>query len=185
MTTHHGALPRALRALTAALAFCALAASADPATTLPYTYLDVDLITIDAGGGSQSGIGVDGSYAFNSQFYGVAAISDVDTVTSIGVGAGLHGSLSENLHIFGELSVLSVDTGGGSDTGFALGGGLRGSPAARLELFGRVDHVDIGAGSDESLTVGGVYYFDRVGVNLGFTSNDGADSMALGVRFTF
>jgi hypothetical protein len=179
---------RFTHSLRLALCTLALGAGANAAaaeSTLPYTYVDVDVISVDAGGGSQSGIGLDGSYSFNDMFYGIASYSDVDTTSSLGVGAGLRGALGQNLHIFGELQFVSVDFGAGSDTGFDLGGGLRGMMTSSLELFGRVDHVDIGGGTDDSLTVGGVYYFDKFGVNFGYTSNDGADSIAVGARFTF
>lgn len=173
------------------LALCALALAsgaafaAEGSSSLPYTYVDVDLVSVDAGGGSESGIGLDGSYSFNDLWYGVASLSDVDTVTAFGVGAGLRADLSPKLHVFGDLRIISVDAGGGSDTGFQLGGGLRGMAAPALELYGRIDHVDIFNGSDDSLTVGGVYYFDAVGVQASFTSNDSADAIAIGVRFSF
>jgi hypothetical protein len=173
----------ALRPTLCALALCAGASLA--AESLPYTYLDVNLISVDSGGGSESGIGVDGSYSFNDTFYGVAQLSDVDSVTTFGAGAGLRTSLTPKMDIFGELQVLSVDFGGGSETGFSLGGGLRGMVTPALELIGRIDHVDFDAGSDQSITFGGVYYFDRVGVGVGFTSNDGADTLTAGVRFSF
>jgi hypothetical protein len=173
----------ALRPTLCAFALCAGASLA--AESLPYNYVDVNLISVDSGGGSETGFGVDGSYSFNDMFYGIAQISDVDSTTTFGAGAGLRAALSPKMHIFGELSLLSVDFGAGSETGFALGGGLRGMVTPSLELLGRIDHVDFDAGSDQSLTVGGVYYFDRVGVGIGFTSNDGADTLTAGVRFTF
>lgn len=176
---------RALRFALPMLAFGAVAGFAAPATTLPYSYIDVDLVSVDSGGGSESGLSVDGSLALGEMLYGVASISDIDTVTSISAGMGLHGALSPRLHIFGELQLLSVDAGGASDTGFVLSGGLRGEATPQLELYGRVDHVDIFGGTDDSLTIGGVYYFDRVGIGAAFTSNDNADALSIGLRFSF
>lgn len=171
----------------AILAFALGSTAAFAAPEIPYDYVDVELLSVDAGAGSESGVSIDGSMSFTDMFYGVAALSDVDTTTSLGVGAGLRGAISPKLHAFGELLIINVDAGGpaGSDTGFQLGGGLRGMVATSLELYGRIDHVDVFNGSDDALTVGGVYYFDRIGVSAAFTSNDSADAVAVGVRFTF
>lgn len=166
-----------------ALALSAGASLAD--TPLPYDYIDVDFVSVDAGGGNQTGLSLDGSLSLSDMFYGVASISDVDPVTSIAVGLGLHGALGQNLHVIGELQFLSLDAGAASDTGFMLSGGLRGAATPNLELFGRVDRIDIFGGTDNSVTVGGVYYLNSVGLQAAFTSNDNADAVSLGVRFSF
>jgi len=181
-------LRRLVRAAQLALPMLALSAGASlaaPATALPYNYIDIDLVSVDSGDGSDSGLSVDGSYAFSDMFYGVASISDIDPVTTLSAGAGLHGALAPRLHIFGELQFLSVDAGAGSDTGYMLSGGLRGEATPQLELYGRVDHIDIFGGTDDSLTIGGVFYLDAVGIQAAFTSNDTADAVSVGVRFSF
>ncbi len=178
-------LERAARLAFSTLALGAGVSLAAPATTLPYSFIDVDLVSVDTGGGSETGISVDGSLGFTDMFYGVASISDIDTLTTISVGGGLHGALGPRLHIFGELQFLSMDAGAASDTGYILSGGLRGEATSQLELYGRIDHVDIFGGTDDSLTIGGVYYFDRIGIGASFTSNDTADAVSIGLRFTF
>lgn len=170
-----------LRSTLCALALCSTTAFA----ALPYSYLDIDFVSVDSGGGSETGLSLDGSLALGEMLYGVASISDIDPTTTMSIGFGLHGELSRNLHIFGELQFLSIDAGPVDDTGYVLSGGLRGAPTPDLELFGRVDHIDIFNGTDDSLTVGGVYYFNSVGLQAAFTSNDNADAVSLGVRFSF
>jgi hypothetical protein len=172
---------QSLRSALCAAALCAGTAAAAP-EPIPWTYLDVELISVDAGPGDETGFGVDGSYAFDDLFYGVAGISDVDTTTSLSIGAGLRGELGPKVHAFGELLLITLDAGGIDDTGYEIGIGLRGLAAQKLELFARVDHVDFGTVSDQALTVGAVRYFDRFGISAAFTSNDSADAFAIGIR---
>lgn len=172
-----------LRLSLIALALSAGASQA--ATPLPYNYIDVDLVTVDYGGGSETGFGVDGSLTLSDMFYAVASISDVDPVTSMSVGLGLHGALGQRLHAFGALRFLSVDAGAASDTGLILRGGLRGEVTPVFELYGQVDHVDVFGSADDSVTLGGYYYFSRVAIGAAYTSNDSADYTAVGLRFSF
>jgi hypothetical protein len=170
--------------MIAALVAAPTAFAADDA--LPYTYIGINSVSVDTGfGGSETGLSVDGSIALDDSVYFVASLGELDSDSTITLGLGFHGEISENFDFIGELNVVSTESGNGPERGFAIGVGLRGAPTEHLELFGRIDHVDIDNFSDQSLTFGALYYFGRVGVGAQFSSSDNADGTAIGVRFTF
>jgi len=167
-------------ALVALLPFAASAADG-----ISYTHLDVGYITVDSGGGSVDGTGFELDYAFHPNWYGLVAVSDIDSNTTLEIGGGWHTGLSGSTDLFVEGGLLSTDTGGGSDQGFIIGVGLRAMLTPDFELNGRVDMVDYGGGSDSQLSVGAVYYFSRVGLFGEYQSDDAADAVVIGARFRF
>lgn len=168
-----------------ALAFVAFVPFTAPAAGLSYSHVDLGYVSADAGGATVDGISLDLSYRFSDPWYGVLGYADVEDSSTLRIGGGWRTPLRQDFDLFVEAALLSVEYGPFSDDGFMAGVGLRAMVSPAVELNGRVDMVDVGGGSDSSLTVGGVYHLEKVGFIAEFSSDDAADAILFGVRIKF
>jgi hypothetical protein len=173
-------LKMTLAALALALPF---AASAE----IPYNHVDVSLLSVDAGGNSdsESGIGLRGRFDLQDDFYAVGFLSDVDVTTLIAGGAGWRMPINNKADFFTELALARVDFDGEAENGFILNAGGRMEVMPKLELEASFNYVDI-VDSDTGITFGGTYAInDQFGVGASFSTANDVDTLAVGVRITF
>jgi hypothetical protein len=168
---------------------------------LPYTYVDLSYISVNADGWDDDPTGgsIAGSYGFNENWFisagfghatGHALGVDIDQdVFSLGVG--YHYPMSPMADLVAGLSFLrlevSSDALGASDStnGHEIDVGVRAMLAPQFELAGGVSFVDYeDLDSDTVLGVQGVYYpSTNVGLFIGLSTSSDADGFSVGVRF--
>lgn len=164
-----------------------------------YTWLEVEYFQqdFDAFDDDLTGFGLSGSVELAGNLHLIAGwgSGDIDVMgvnvdtDEFSAGLGFHSAVDERVDAFAEAryinTELTVDTINLSDSedGFGLGAGIRFLAADRLELFGRLDYIDIVDGTT-TFTGGGRFYpTPNVGLGVRFSLNDDADTLGLGLRF--
>lgn len=170
----------------------AQAVVAKPAALPSFNYAGIQFSSqdLDKYDCKQDGIGLNGSFAINSDFFARGSFSDVSGDTcgsqSLSVGAGYRAQFRSQSSIYGVLSFedISPDSGDG-DSGLVLAGGIRGYLTNDLE--GKVEVAHHTAFDGDTEIIGGLAYsFDK---NFALTGDlsVGADqnTLAVGVRYNF
>lgn len=152
---------------------------------IEYTFGELRYVDVDGG----DGIEIGGSFRFDKQLYGMASFQDIDVgradLEFIEIGGGF--ILPNNkIDFVVEISLISADGPGDSDTGFALSGGGRSYLSPELEGRILVRHEDIFNDSDTFIELGGDYFLSpdvSIGMTLDLASE--ADRLTFGGRFYF
>lgn len=167
-----------------------LAVHADP---FNYTYIEGGYESINPSGfgSSLTGFEVDGSYAFNPDWHGVAGYQHVSccgvSQNDLDVGVGWNTDLADNVGLYINGGFLSLDqTGPGTHTGWFAEGGLRGALGEHFELDGFANHSDVNSTTENTLGVRGLYGIDKYWhLFASYSNNSDEDTFMVGVRYVF
>lgn len=179
--------------LTAAFGLAAtlpLAAIAGPG----YNYIEGGYIDIDPDGpGSRDGFFVNGSYGFTPEFHGKIDFDRTKnspvTLYRTRVMGGYSHALNDTVDLVGRLgwAFYEADISGApdmDDDGVAAEVGVRGMATPELELNTFLAYDDV---EDNAVfSVGGVYSFTpQLGATAGYSYSSDAETVNIGVRFSF
>ena len=162
---------------------------------MSYSYGDARLVVVEPdGGGSYDGIRLDGSFQFQPQLFGIAAITTygdrgVD-ITMLEGGVGYRQALRSGMDLVaqGGLVLAEIDAGPfeDDDTGLFLSGGLRGVATPQIEYGAYAEYRSIFDDGDITLTGEGLLHFTR---NLALVASlglsDDANTLTFGARWSF
>ncbi len=178
-----------------ALPLAAQAAGQSGYGSMSYSYGDARLIVVEPdGGGSYDGIRLDGSFLFQPQLYGVAAITTYGDrgfdITMLDGGIGYRQPLQKNLDLvaMGGLVLAEVEAGpfDDDDTGLWLTGGVRGVATPQIEYGAYAEYRSIFDDGDITLTGEGLLHMNR---NLALLASlglsDDFNTVTLGARWSF
>ncbi len=101
--------------------------------------------------------------------------------------AGIFGDFAEDGTFYGALSGQQFSPkNGDADIGWGAEAGLRTYLARGIEGHVALGLIDVGPINEIYVSVGGIYWFDDIGVSLDIsTSDDDTSGVALGARFSF
>ena len=192
-------LPLAAIALLASAAPAAAQVASGARSVFSYTWLEVEYFQVDfdAFEDDLSGFGLSGSIELAGNLHLVAGYGsgDIDVLGTnvdtdeFSAGLGFHAALDERVdgfaearYINSEITVDAIDLSDSED-GYGLGAGIRFLAADRLEVFGRLDYIDLVDGS--TTFTGGARFYPTPNVGLGvrYSLNDDADTLGIGLRF--
>lgn len=164
--------------------------AADP---FKYTYVEGGYASINPSGGGSSltGFAVDGSYALNPDWHGLAGYEHVSccgvSENVLNVGVGWNTALADKLDLYINGEFLSTDvTGPGTHTGWAGEGGLRAALAERFELDGFANHSDVNSQTENTLGIRALYGIDMYWhLFASYSNNSDVDTFMVGVRYVF
>ena len=152
---------------------------------IEYTFGELRYVDVDGG----DGIEIGGSFRFDKQIYGLANFQDIDvgraSLEFLEFGGG-YIIPNNKIDFVAEVSLISADGPGNSDTGFALSGGGRTFLTPELEGRILVRHEDIFNDSDTFIELGGDFFLGpdlSIGITLDLASE--ADRLTFGGRFYF
>ena len=178
-----------------ALPLTAQAQSRSQYGSMSYSYGDARLVVVEPdGGGSLEGIRFDGSFQFQPQLYGLAAITTYGDnnydITMLEGGVGYRQALRSGMDLVaqGGLVLAEIDVGPFSDddTGLFLRGGLRGVATPQIEYGAYAEYRSIFDDGDVTLTGEGLLHFTH---NLAMVASlglsDDFNTLTLGVRWSF
>jgi len=182
--------------LSTLLALPAAAQAQSGYGSMSYSYGDARLVVVDADeGGNAEGIRLDGSFKFQPNLYGLAAITTYgnrgNDVLILDGGVGYRQALRSDLDwvAMGGLTLAEQDNGGNAadddDTGLWLAGGLRGVATPQIEYGAYAEYRSIFDG-DVTLTGEGLLHFTRNLALIGSLGvSDDFTMLTLGARWSF
>ena len=163
--------------------------------SMSYTYGDARLVVIEPdGGGSYDGIKLGGSFQFQPQLFGVAALTLVGDgpvdLTYLDLGVGFRNALRSDVDLvaIAGLVMAEIDTPGASDddTGLSLTGGVRGIASPQIEYGAYANYTSVFNDGDLTLTGEGLLHLNRqlaLAASLGLS--DDFTVLTLGARWNF
>lgn len=179
--------------------FLAAAASADSSS---YTFLEAGYqsVNLDLSGGREvdgEGFGLSGSFEIGDNMFGFASYSDtgfdfnVDT-TQLQLGLGWRTALTDRTDFFALAAYVDVEAdaqGAGSfdQSGYGVGIGVRSDVTDMIQLYGEIDYVNLGSGSDSTAVDGGIWFnfSDSFAFGLSVGVDDDLTSYGASARLYF
>lgn len=186
-----------MKRIALVLALSTIAISAQ-ASELDYNYAQASYVGADIDGTSLDGFGLNGSFKFNDDFYGIAGYQQTSKgsveLSEFDFGLGFRKNIHEGTDWVSELSWIrnTFDYGpySTSNNGYRIATGVRSMVSEQFELNGKINYTNVSNfGNGFGVGVGGVYHFnDTFGVGIGFDYADrdtNLNSWNIGARLNF